>query len=139
MTPTQQREKLIVRLTELHTILYGTEAVCGPDITDGDLADWVEDLIDMALSHIAPARFLMNSPEEFLVRHKAFAVWNETKFVRSMPQNVKHKAGQGMGPYLVLFGHAYCLYASPPSSSIFRSAFSNFISTRASKNQLLQG
>ncbi len=48
MTPTQQREKLIARLTELHTILYGAEACCSPDITDGDLADWVEDLIDMA-------------------------------------------------------------------------------------------
>ncbi len=48
----------------------------------------------------------MDSPEEFLVRYKAFAVWHETKLVRSMPQNVEHKAGQVMGPYLVFFGHA---------------------------------
>lgn len=77
----------------------------------------------MTLSHITPAWLLMKSPEKFLVCHKAFTVGYETEFVRFMPQNIEHKAGQIMGLYLVSFRHAYCLlrFTSPNLLVTFKS------------------
>jgi hypothetical protein len=77
----------------------------------------------MALPHIAPARFFVNSLKQFLVRQKAFEVRDESEFIRPVTKYVDQKAAQiiNLEPMFAFGQNGTPLYLRP--SSIFASSF----------------
>jgi len=60
-----------------------------------------QDFLDVALSDVAPARFLVNGPEEFFVGDKAGLIRHKAELIRSVAEDIDHEAAEAIYLYLL--------------------------------------
>ena len=68
-----------------------------------------EDLIDVALPDISPARLFMNRPDQILEGNEALFIGDEPEFIGPVAQHIIHEATQRLDLDLCLFLTQYGL------------------------------